>query len=601
MDGLTPQGSTHLLEAGPLTLALCDGQIRYVRYGDREIIRRIYVAIRDVTWKTIPGLIQNLSVEPVGDGFVARWDSVHDDGPIKFHWHGTVSGDSSGAITFSMEGESQGNFDSNRIGICLLHPIDELRGVRCTVETVDGQTSRGEFPRLIHPHLPFSNVRNMRYAYDDGTEVSLAFEGDTFETEDQRQWGDASWKTYSRPAALPKPFGVRVGQRFSQSVTVAVADGRKALAPWRAPASVRVSVDASVGYDLPSIGLGWNGKSLTEVQRQTLSRAQPGFLRVEIVPARTGVVRRLQAATDESQAMATPLALVVQLSRNPAREIAAFVEALELVRPKVSSVTVMSLVDHMPVPEVVRALKSEVSKILPGVPVGLGVYPDFTKLNRERELVGDADFVAYPWSPTLHLDDDATIIENLPVPIAVAETVRSFAGGKPLSIDRVLFQPSQIRRHASLLAAGFVIGHLGVATRVRLDRTALFDAGGEQGIVSAGGQATPVFHVLCDVAERSGAVALKTRVADPLQVSVLVLQRERSLRVMLANLNHTPTHVDLNLMGLPTTGGVLRRLGAPECKQAVEQPAAFRTSTAGPWDGGWIALGPQEYVRLDLG
>jgi len=39
-------------------------------------------------------------------------------------------------------------------------------------------------------------------------------------------------------------------------VTLAVADGRKALAPWRAPSSVRVSVDASVGYDLPSIGLG---------------------------------------------------------------------------------------------------------------------------------------------------------------------------------------------------------------------------------------------------------------------------------------------------------------------------------------------------------
>lgn len=601
MDGLTPQGSTQLLEAGPLTLAWCDGQVRYIRYGDREIIRRIYVAIRDVSWKTIPGVIEDLSVEPVGDGFVARWDSVHDAGSIKFRWHGTVSGDSTGAITFSMEGESQGNFEANRIGLCLLHPIDELRGVRCAVETVDGQTSRGEFPRLIHPHLPFSNVRNMRYVYDDGTEVSLAFEGDTFETEDQRQWGDASWKTYSRPAALPKPFAVRSGQRFSQSVTLDVVAGRTALSPWRAPEVVRVSVDASVGYELPALGLGWNGKALTEVQRQTLSRALPGFLRVEIVPARTGLVRRLQAATDESQALAAPLVLVVQLSRNPAREIAALVEALELVRPKIAAVTVMSLVDHMPVPDVVRSLKTEVSKILPGVPVGLGVYPDFTKLNRERELVGDADFVAYPWSPTLHLDDDATIVENLPVPIAVAETVRSFAGGKPVAIDRVLFSASPISRHDSLLAAGFALGHLAVAAKVRLVRTALFDTGGPQGVVAADGQQTPVFQVLCDVAEFRGAVALKTRVAEPLQVAALVLQRESAVRVLLANLNHTPTSVDLNLMGLRANGGAMRRLGPAQWKQAVEQGPAFRASAASLWDGGLIALGPQEFVRLDLG
>ena len=51
------------------------------------------------------------------------------------------------------------------------------------------------------------------------------FTGDLFETEDQRNWTDASFKTYCTPIGLAHPFRAEPGQRFEQSVTIRVDEG----------------------------------------------------------------------------------------------------------------------------------------------------------------------------------------------------------------------------------------------------------------------------------------------------------------------------------------------------------------------------------------
>jgi hypothetical protein len=52
----------------------------------------------------------------------------------------------------------------------------------------------------------------------DGAWVDLGFTGGTWEMEDQRNWLDASFKTYFRPLSLPYPY--EISGEFSQSVTV---------------------------------------------------------------------------------------------------------------------------------------------------------------------------------------------------------------------------------------------------------------------------------------------------------------------------------------------------------------------------------------------
>ena len=48
----------------------------------------------------------------------------------------------------------------------------------------------------------------------------LTFEGDVFETEDQRNWTDASYKTYSRPLEQPFPYFVNKGDSIEQKVSL---------------------------------------------------------------------------------------------------------------------------------------------------------------------------------------------------------------------------------------------------------------------------------------------------------------------------------------------------------------------------------------------
>ena len=63
-------------------------------------------------------------------------------------------------------------------------------------------------------------------------------EGDTFEMEDQRNWMDASYKTYVRPLALPWPYPIEQGRRFTQSVALTV-EGALPAVTAAAPSRLR--------------------------------------------------------------------------------------------------------------------------------------------------------------------------------------------------------------------------------------------------------------------------------------------------------------------------------------------------------------------------
>ncbi len=48
LDGRSgPSPRARTLRAGPLSVDFEFGELRYVRLGDREVVRRIYVAVRD--------------------------------------------------------------------------------------------------------------------------------------------------------------------------------------------------------------------------------------------------------------------------------------------------------------------------------------------------------------------------------------------------------------------------------------------------------------------------------------------------------------------------------------------------------------------------
>ena len=99
------------------------------------------------------------------------------------------------------------------------------------------------------------DLRAITHAFAPGVSVECRMEGDTFEMEDQRNWTDASYKTYVRPLALPWPYTLAKGTVIEQAVRLSVhgtpAAGPGATARWwcalaRRPAPCRRSAPASL-------------------------------------------------------------------------------------------------------------------------------------------------------------------------------------------------------------------------------------------------------------------------------------------------------------------------------------------------------------------
>jgi hypothetical protein len=130
------------LRAGPLSLIYESGDLRYIRLGRREILRRVYVALRDRNWGTVPPVLSNVQIEQTDDAFQMSYDVEHRQGEIDFFWRGSITGDARGTMSFAMDGVARSSFLRNRIGFCVLHPIHECAGAACRVEHVDGTQSR---------------------------------------------------------------------------------------------------------------------------------------------------------------------------------------------------------------------------------------------------------------------------------------------------------------------------------------------------------------------------------------------------------------------------------------------------------------------------
>ena len=73
----TPIPEMRALRAGPVTMLLDGIDLRYLRIGGTELVRRVYAAVRDVDWDTVPGVVSNLEVEQGDGSFRVEFDARH--------------------------------------------------------------------------------------------------------------------------------------------------------------------------------------------------------------------------------------------------------------------------------------------------------------------------------------------------------------------------------------------------------------------------------------------------------------------------------------------------------------------------------------------
>jgi hypothetical protein len=249
-----PVEPPRILKAGPLTAELEAGNLRYIRFEGRELLRAVSFIVRNRNWGTYNPRIGQMQVQSSNEGFRVTYDAVTEDAEQTFRYSAEIEGSADGRLTFRAKGKAETDFVTNRTGFVVLHSVDGVAGHPATVEHVDGQTMETAFPDIIDPVQPMMELRAITHEAAPGLRVTCRMEGDTFEMEDQRNWTDASYKTYVRPLALPWPYTLAAGTELEQAVTVTV-EGRATGGATVRAGEASVTIGEPVGA-VPALGLG---------------------------------------------------------------------------------------------------------------------------------------------------------------------------------------------------------------------------------------------------------------------------------------------------------------------------------------------------------
>jgi D-apionolactonase len=631
------------LRAGPVTVLLDGIDLRYLRIGDTELVRRVYAAVRDVDWDTVPAAVSGLEVEQADASFRVEFDARHARREIDFTWHGTIAGDESGRVEVVFDGRAEDVLPYNRIGICVHHPWRETKGARFRAGTPDGELE-GTFPDEIGVQAFVDGAyRALFPAYDRlevelpaGGRLLLEFEGDLWETEDHRNWTDANFKTYSTPIALGRPAPLEAGQERRQRLVITPVD---VPAGAGSEGAVRLSVGEPTGTRVPAVGLGQDRDHHRPDarERELLGALSPAHVRVEVRLDRDDWREALEAAQETAGAIGSRLEVSLHLLEEHAAELPALAAALAGV-PPVARVLVINADSRTATPaETTRhglmdTVRGALVEALPEAAFVGGTEIYFTEINRTRPEHGTWDGICYSITPQIHAFTDVDVVENLDAQAETVRSARAIAGDKAVVVSpitmrrRVNFHaagdpppdvPGELPdsvdvRQSSLLGAAWTAGSVMYVAEAGASSVTYYETTGWRGVLeraagselpeafrSAAGEVFPLYHPLADATEWKGAEVLACESSDVLAaVGLAVRTPDGGTRLLVANL--APREQDVVIA--PVSGPLgLRRLNESTAAEAAADPTAFRRHSEGGEAAGELELrlAPYEVVRVD--
>lgn len=464
------------------------------------------------------------------------------------------------SLVVDFAGEARSSFRRNRVGLVVLHPATDA-GAAVRVRHTDGGVEEGRWPEAISPHQPFADVVGFDWT-TGGLAARLDLDGDVFETEDQRNWTDASFKTYSTPLALPFPVPLAVGDRVHQRVRLAVAGRGSTPAPTTGPDAVRVG--ALTGATLPPLGLG---AALHPPPAEPL--AAPGFdaVLVELTGPEAGWPARLAEAVRQAEALGA--GLDVRLVTDDADAVRRAVRSLG--RTPVLRLGAFDATGHVSTAPLWAALRDEAERQgLAAVLVG-GTRAHFTELNRRQaDLPADAPALTFSLTPQMHATEVPHVVDSLATQRTVVENAVRIAAGRPLHVGPVTLarrfnavatgpRPDPATEAAravdplldTALAAAWTLASVAALAVPGVASLSYLETTGPRGLVDDDGRPRPVAAVLTRLAGLRGRPLHAVAVPDGLAALALDLvpdddedeDEDGGTVVLLANLTAGPRTV----------------------------------------------------------
>ena len=620
------------LRAGALSAELESGNLRYISFGGVEMIRAISFIVRDRNWGTYNPVLSELSIEQTADGFRVSYNAVARDATQEFSYRAEIVGRADGALRFSAHGRAVTDFLTNRAGFVVLHPIENVAGQAARVTQTTGRTFDTEFPNLIDPVQPMMNLRAIRHCFAPGAFVECRMEGDVFEMEDQRNWTDASYKTYVRPLALPWPYTIAQGGELDQSVELTV----EGSAPVRGGAgdAIEIRLGETQGAT-PALGLGLDpddaGGALAHAD--ALRALQIAYVVCHHDPRRGHGRETLVRAIETAKALgATPwLEAIVENVEGFDAEIGALGEMARSLGSPFPVVLVSPASDLKctlpgsvwpPCPPAVELYRAA-RRAFPAAKLGGGMFSYFTELNRKRPPLAEIDFVSFTTSALVHAGDDRSVAESLESLPHIARSVRALVAATPYAVgpsaigmrgnpygQSTAANPHNLRqamnrndpRQRGLLGAAWALAYFAHFARGGARQIALGGAVGPFGVMhtpsdypqpgfdDAGGL-FPVYHVIGGLARLKDKPMRAVEISAPREVQAFAVAEE----LWLANLMGEPRRVQ---WGAPLAGRLARLDAESFVAAARDIDALDRIEHA--FSGGTIELDAYAVVRLRL-
>lgn len=418
------------LSAGRLHVEFQSGRLTNFTYNNQIVLLEVYFALRDQNWNTIPFKITNLKVDKGNEHFIIMFHSEHKEGNIQYEWDAKITG-LNDEISYEFTGTSQSNFLRNRIGFCVLHPAN-CAGTACKIIHSNKLIENGNFPKEVAPHQPFYDIQEINYLLNDGVSVITRFDGDVFEMEDQRNWTDASFKTYCTPLGIPFPVQIRIGDTVSQKITVLLKGDGKTFERAR---DMENTIDVKAGTYVSNINLGSViTKPLSQKQIHFIRHLHLCHLRYEYHFCNDNL---LEAIIKQTRCLNLKIRLTVFFSDDKKwnEEINKLTQIVE--KYKNDFIDVLIFQENTKVIQESKLKEVRKRLCMTNIPIGSGTDAFFTQNNREplpKELL---DFVSYSNNPQVHAFDNESIMETTDGQYQNVISCKKLFGGIPISISPV--------------------------------------------------------------------------------------------------------------------------------------------------------------------
>jgi hypothetical protein len=557
---------------------------------------------------------------------------------MDFVWRGEITGDAAGTIRFTFDGEARSTFLRNRIGFCVLHPA-ELAGARCRVRYANGSEYATTFPDLVAAEQPVRAIHDLgsiAHEVVPGLWAEVAFSGDLFEMEDQRNWIDASFKTYCTPLRLPFPREITAGTRISQAIELrlretAARPPRTVTGATSTPQSVLLT-RTEQRFALPPIGFGLSEHPLSAREIERLAALKPAHLRVDLRLAESTAGETLARAQHEAACLQAPLEIALFCGENAEAEWQSLTALLDQHAPRVVRWLVFDVKAKASSARSLQLARQTLQRF--GAPIGGGANADFYQLNQGRPPAARMDFVAFSMNPQTHAFDDTSLVEMLTVIPQPIRSARQYFNHLPVVISPVTLKPRfnavatetdrvpardqlppQVDvRQMTLFGAAWTLGAIKRLAESEAASVTCFETTGWRGVLeteagsplpeqfpSLPGAAFPLYHVLADVAEFAGGAMIGVQSGAPRTVEAMLLEDGERQALLLANLTPEPQSAGVaDISKVARQVARLRRLNEQNVEAAMCEPETFRRQYAPEKPSSdRIELSPYEIVRLE--